>query len=62
MLLMLLMGRKLLERFKKMNCKRQINKNLRYKKWLKEKEANYMSNGKVMIMHWMGGLIKTMLY
>ena len=29
MLLMLLMGKKLLERFKKMNCKKQINKNLR---------------------------------
>ena len=29
MLLMLLMGKKLLERFKKMNCKKQIKKNLR---------------------------------
>ena len=28
--------------------------------WLKEKETNYMSNGNVMIIHLIAGLIKMM--
>ena len=34
-----------LKHFMKKNCKKQTNKNLGLKKWLKEKEINYMSNG-----------------
>ena len=37
MLLMILMGRKLLERFTKTNCKKQIKKSLRLKKVIKRK-------------------------
>ena len=37
MLLMILTGTKLLGRFMKNNCKKQIKKNLELRKWLKEK-------------------------
>ena len=43
------MNKKLLERFTKNNCKTQ--KNLEQKKGFKKKVINYMSNGKVMIIH-----------
>ena len=58
MLLIILMVNKLLEHFKKKNCKKLINKNLEQKKYLKEKVINYMSNGKVIIIHLIVGLIK----
>ena len=45
----------------KKNCKKQIYKNLGWKKSLKKKEANYMSNGKDIIIHLIVGLIKKML-
>ena len=53
------MAKKLLEHFMKKNCKKQINKDLWSKNSLKEKEINYMSNGKDMIIHLISGLIKT---
>ena len=37
-------------------------KEFRIERWLKEKETNYMSNGKIMIIHLIAGLIKTILY
>ena len=58
---MISMGKKSLELFMKKNCKKQINKNLGWKKSLKKKEANYMSNGKDIIIHLIVGLIKKML-
>ena len=58
MLLMIYMVKKLLEHFMKKNYKRLIKKNSEYKKYLREKVINYMSNGKVMIIHLMAGLIK----
>ena len=57
----ILMVNILLEHFIKNNWKKQTNKNLRLKKWLKEKEISYMSNGKDMIIHLIAGLIKKML-
>ena len=46
----------------KKNYKKQINKDLRIKKKsLKEKEMNYMSNRKDMIIHLIAGLIKKKL-
>ena len=42
--------------------KKQINNNLELKKCLKEKVINYMSNGKVMIIRLIVGLIKKTLY
>ena len=42
----------------KKNCKRQAKKNSELKKWLDEKEINFMLNGKVMIIHLIVGLIK----
>ena len=50
-LLMILMLNKLLVHFMKKNYKLQINKNLGLKGCLKEKVINYMSNGKVIIIH-----------
>ena len=47
---MILIVKKLLEHFKKKNCKRLIKENLEQKKGLGEKEINYMPNGKVMII------------
>ena len=58
MLLMISMVKKLLEHFTKKNCKRLIKKNLELKKYLGKKVINYMSNGKVMIIHLIAGLIK----
>ena len=57
MLLMISMIKKLLEYFMKKNGKKEINKNLGQKKPLK-KEANYISNGKDMIIHLIFGLMK----
>ena len=48
----------LLERFEKKKCKRENKKNLEYKKKLKEKVMNYMSNRTVMTIHLIVGLIK----
>ena len=42
--------------------KKQISKGLGQKKLLKEKEINYMSNGKDMIIHLMVGLMKMILH
>ena len=46
----------------KKNYKNQINKCLEQKESLKEKEINYISNGKDMINHLIDGLIKIILY
>ena len=46
--LMILTGNKLLERFTKMNCKKQVKQNLALKKSSREKVINYMLIGKVM--------------
>ena len=46
----------------KKNYKNQINKDLAQKKSLKDKEINYMPNGKDMIIHLIAGLIKMILY
>ena len=54
--------KKLLEYFIKKNYKKEINKDLEQKKSLKEKEINYMSNGKDMIICLIAGLIKMILY
>ena len=62
MLLMISMVKKLLKHFIKKNYKKQINKDFEYRKPLKEKEINYMSNGKNMIIHLIGGLIKMIFY
>ena len=45
-----------------MNHKKQINKDLGKKKSFKEKEINYMSNRKDMIIHVIARLIKMMLF
>ena len=42
----------------KKKYKKQINKNLGQKESLKEKETNYISNGKDMIIYLIAGLIK----
>ena len=42
----------------KKNCKKLVKKNLEYKKYLKEKVINSMSNGKVMIIVLIVGVIK----
>ena len=52
------MVKKLLEHFMKRNCKKQVNRNIRLKKSIKQKETKYMSNGKDMIIHLISGLIK----
>ena len=58
MLLFILTEKKLLECFTKGNCKRQIKKNLEWKKNSKEKLKNYMFNGNVTINLLTVGLIK----
>ena len=55
---MISMVNKLLEYFMKKNCKRLIKKNFELKKNLKEKVISYMSNGKVIIIHLIVGLMK----
>ena len=62
MLLMISMLKKLLEHFMKKNYEKQINKDLGFKKSLKEKEINYMSSGKDKIIHLRSGLIKISQY
>ena len=62
MLLMILMVKKLLEVFIKNNCKRLLKKNLEYKKYLKEKVINYMTNGTGIIIYLIVGLIKKISY
>ena len=55
------MVEKLLEHFMKKNYKRLINKNLEKKKLekiIKKKGDKLMSNGKVMIVYLIAGLIK----
>ena len=56
------MVKKLLEVFMKKNCKKLVKKNLKYKKYLKEKLINCMSNGKDMVVVLIVGLIKKVLY
>ena len=55
---MISMVKKLLEHFMKKNCKRLNKNNLGLKRRLKEKGINYMSNGRVMIIRLIVGLIK----
>ena len=62
MLLMIPIVKKLLERFTKNNYKKQINKDSRFKKSLKGKEINYMSNGKDMIIYLIAGLTKIIMF
>ena len=62
MLLMISMLKNLLEHFMKKNYEKQINKDLGFKKSLKEKEINYMSSGKDKIIHLRSGLIKMSQY
>ena len=50
MLLVILIVKKLLERFIKKNCKTQIKRSLELKKKSKEKEINHMSNRKATII------------
>ena len=56
------MVKRLLELFMKKNCRRLIKKNLKYKKYLQEKETSYMLNGKAAIINLIVGLIKKTLY
>ena len=56
------MVKKLLVLFIKKNDRVQINENLELKKYLKEKAINYMSNGKVIIIHFVVGLLKRTLH
>ena len=50
--------KKLSDHFMEKNYKRLINMNLGSKKQSRKKVINYMSNGKVMIVHLIAGLIK----
>ena len=51
-------GEEIVGIFTNKNCKKQVKKNLDQKDYLREKIINYMSNGKVMIIHLIVGLIK----
>ena len=55
-------GEKTTGSFYKKNCKKLVKKNLDYKKYLKEKVINGMSNGKDMIIVLIAGLIKKISY
>ena len=55
------MEKKLLAVFMKKNCKKLIKKNLELKKYWKQKETSYMSNGKDTTTHLIAGLIKRIL-
>ena len=46
----------------KKNCKKLVKKNLEWKKYLKERVINCMSNGKDTIIHLIAGLIKNTSY
>ena len=46
----------------KKNCKRLVKKNLEWKKYVKEKVINYMSNGKGIIIALIVGLRKKISY
>ena len=62
---MILMVKKLLERFMKKKCKtktKKIERDLELKKYLVKKEKSYILNGKAMIIHLITGLIKKALY
>ena len=59
---MIWMVKKLLEVFMKKNFKRLIEKNLEWKRYLKEKVINCMSNGNDMIIVLIVGQIKKALY
>ena len=50
MLLMILIVKRLLDHFMNKNWKRLVKKNLELKRELREKEKDYMPNGKVMII------------
>ena len=50
--------KRLLEVFMKKNCRKLIKKNLKWKKYLKEKVINCMLNGNDMTIHLIVGLIK----
>ena len=56
------MVKNLLEVFIKKNCKKLVKKISQYKKYLKQKVINCMSNGKGMIVVLIVGLIKKTLY
>ena len=58
MQLVILMEKKLLSVFMEKNFKRLIKKNLELKKYGKQKETNYMSNGKDITTHLISGLVK----
>ena len=55
------MVNQLLEDFMKKNCRKRFKKNLEYKKYLKEKVRNCISNGKDTMSHLIVGLIKNIL-
>ena len=59
MSLVILTLKKLLELFKKKNCKKIIKKILELKKFSSENMINYMSNGKATIILLIVGLIKS---
>ena len=58
MLSMISIVKKFPDHSMKKKYKKQINKNLGQKESLKEKETNYISNGKGMIIYLIAGLIK----
>ena len=51
-------GEKIIGNFSEKELQKQINKDLGQKNSLKEKEINYMSNVKNIIIHLIAGLIK----
>ena len=62
MLLVTWMVKKLLEVFMKKNCRKLVKKNLKQRKYLKEKVENCTSNGKDIIIVLIVGLIKKVSY
>ena len=55
-------GEQIIGTFYEKELQKKVNKNLELKKYLKEKVINYTSNGKVMIVHLLAGLIRKILY
>ena len=51
-------GEKIIRTFYEKELQKAINKDLGLKKWLTEKETNYMWNGKDMIIYLISALIK----